>query len=249
MEPSDHVPCVITISTSISRAHIFRFENYWMEHEKFLNVVSHGRSVPTLQHDAAKVLTAKFKNLRRVLRTWQTQLSSLKANIENVKAVLIFLGILEEFRDLSVVEWSFRSILKDKYSSLLSQQQVYWKQRGTVKWVRFGDEDTKFFHANATIRQRRNLITSLKDSSGLSHTDHNSKANILWEAFKERLGTSDSPEMSFNLEQLLQKADNLEWLSDPSPMRKLMQLCLASPLTNLLGQMCLTQILSKNVGQ
>jgi hypothetical protein len=220
-----------------------------MEHEKFLNVVSHGRSVPTLQHDAAKVLTAKFKNLRRVLRTWQTQLSSLKANIENVKAVLIFLGILEEFRDLSVVEWSFRSILKDKYSSLLSQQQVYWKQRGTVKWVRFGDEDTKFFHANATIRQRRNLITSLKDSSGLSHTDHNSKANILWEAFKERLGTSDSPEMSFNLEQLLQKVDNLEWLSDPSPMRKLMQLCLASPLTNLLGQMGLTKILSKNAGQ
>jgi hypothetical protein len=83
---------------------IFGFENYWMEHEQFLNVVSHGWSVPTLQHDAAKVLTAKFKNLRRVLRTWQAQLSNLKANKEHVKEVLIFLGILEELRDLSVVE-------------------------------------------------------------------------------------------------------------------------------------------------
>jgi hypothetical protein len=129
---------------------------------------------------------------------------------------------LEEFRDLSVLEWNFKSILKDKYSSLLSQQQIYWKKRGTVKWVKFGDEGTKFFHANATIKQRRNLITALKDSSGLCHTNHNSKANILWEAFKERLGSSDSPEMSFHLEQLLQRANIWSGSQTPSPMRKLM---------------------------
>lgn len=32
METSDHVPCVVSISTSIPRKSIFRFENYWMEH-------------------------------------------------------------------------------------------------------------------------------------------------------------------------------------------------------------------------
>jgi hypothetical protein len=39
MEPSDHVPYVISIGTSIPKASIFRFENYWMEHEQFMNVV------------------------------------------------------------------------------------------------------------------------------------------------------------------------------------------------------------------
>jgi hypothetical protein len=43
-----------------------------MEHEQFLNVVSHGWSVPTQQQDAAKILTEKFKNLRRVLKAWQS---------------------------------------------------------------------------------------------------------------------------------------------------------------------------------
>jgi hypothetical protein len=72
MEPSDHVPCLINISTRIPKSNIFRFENYWMEHEQFLNVVSHGWSVPTQQQDAAKILTEKFKNLRRVLKAWQS---------------------------------------------------------------------------------------------------------------------------------------------------------------------------------
>jgi endonuclease/exonuclease/phosphatase family metal-dependent hydrolase len=44
MEPSDHVPCIIDISTDIPKGKIFSFENYWMEHECFLDVVSHGWS-------------------------------------------------------------------------------------------------------------------------------------------------------------------------------------------------------------
>jgi hypothetical protein len=214
MEPSDHAPCVISISTTIPKARIFHFENYWMEHEHFMDIVSHGWSVPTLQQDAAKTLTTKFKNLRRVLKAWQSQISSLKTNIANVKSVLIFMGILEEYRDLTVLEYNFRKVLKEKYDSLLHQQQVYWRQRGTIKWVKFGDEGTKKLHASATIKQRRNLISSLKDSAGSIHYDHQSKANILWEAFKDGLGTSDTPEMMFNLEQLLHRAENLDWLSD-----------------------------------
>jgi len=32
METSDHVPCLINISTVIPKGQIFRFENYWLEH-------------------------------------------------------------------------------------------------------------------------------------------------------------------------------------------------------------------------
>jgi hypothetical protein len=159
-----------------------------MEHEHFMDVVRHGWSIPVFQADKAKFLSAKFKNLRRVLKAWQRQLSSLKANVSNVKLILTFLELLEECRDLSVAEWNFRDLLRDKYASLLHQQQVYWKQRGTIKWVKFGDEGTKFFHANATIKHRRNLITTLEDDNGVTHSSHFPKANLLWEAYKERLG-------------------------------------------------------------
>jgi hypothetical protein len=63
MEPSDHVPCVISISTNIPKGNIFRFENYWMEHENFIDVVAHGWSLPVEQAHKAKKLSAKLKIL------------------------------------------------------------------------------------------------------------------------------------------------------------------------------------------
>lgn len=68
--------------------------------------------------DKAKQLSAKFKNLRRVLKAWHSQLSSLKSNISNVKLILNLFDLIEELRDLSLAEWNFRVLLKE--NSLLS---------------------------------------------------------------------------------------------------------------------------------
>jgi hypothetical protein len=67
-EVSDHSTCLISITTEIPRVKNFRFENYWMLHEEFMQVLNHGWSIPVQLTDEAKKLEAKFKNLRRVLR-------------------------------------------------------------------------------------------------------------------------------------------------------------------------------------
>ena len=46
METSDHVPCLVTIGTDIPKSGTFRFENYLMEHENFMEVIQHGWSIP-----------------------------------------------------------------------------------------------------------------------------------------------------------------------------------------------------------
>lgn len=40
MKTSDHWPYVIEIKTNIPKSKIFRFENFWMEHESFLPLVA-----------------------------------------------------------------------------------------------------------------------------------------------------------------------------------------------------------------
>ena len=180
-----------------------------------MSVVQHAWNIPTQQTDAAKVLSAKFKTLKRVLSAWQAQLSSLKTNISNVKLVPHLLEIIEELRDLSIEEWNFKSILEMKLLDLLHQQKIYWKQRDTIKWVKFGDEDTKFFHANVTISHRKNLITSLVDATGQEVHDHHLKVSILWEAFKDRLGISEPCQLDLEIFQLLQQHPNLSVLRDP----------------------------------
>ena len=102
METSDHVPCLVTIGTDISKSGISRFENYLMEHQHFMDIVQHVWSLPTNQLDKAKLISAKFKNLQRVIKAWQAQLSSLKSNIANVKLILTLVNLIEEYRDLSL---------------------------------------------------------------------------------------------------------------------------------------------------
>lgn len=101
MQSFDHTPCIIHINTSIPKARIFRFENYWMEHEHFLQMVQHGWSVPVSTDDPAKLIMARFKNLRRVLKAWHAHISSLALLIENIKILIHFLEVIEEFRDPS----------------------------------------------------------------------------------------------------------------------------------------------------
>lgn len=127
IETSDHVPCVIHISTNIPRSHIFRFENFWMLHEEFNDQVLGSWSYPVSHPDAPKRITAKFKNLRQTLKTWGRSLSRLQQTITNVKMVLSFLNFLEEYRDLSLIEWNFRVLVEEKLISLLQQQKIYWK--------------------------------------------------------------------------------------------------------------------------
>ena len=157
----------------------------------------------------AKRLTAKFKNLRRVVKAWQSHLSNLKENIRNVKLILEFLCMIEEFRDLTLMEWNFKAVLEDKLLFLLRQQKIYRKQRCSIRWVKEDDVGTNFFHAHATIKHRRNLITCLEDSDGTSHTTHQSKAIILWEACKDRLGTIEFNSMLLDLSSLLQNSEDL----------------------------------------
>lgn len=162
------------------------------------------------QSDPAKLLTAKFKSFRVALRSWQSHLSNLKATIGNIKLVISFLDTIEERRDLSVEEWNFREILHSKLSSLLHQQQIYWRQRGAIKWVKLGDENSKLFHASATIRHRMNKIACLSDPSGEMVYDHNTKAALIWNDFKERLASTCFQEMNFDLEALLSSGNEID---------------------------------------
>jgi len=97
---------------------------------------------------------------------------------------------MELLRDLTIEVWNFINILYDKLVSLLKMQKVYWKQRSKVTWVREEDAGTKLFPAHATVRHRRNTISSLLNDNNLPVSEHNKKAGLIWESFKQRLGVT-----------------------------------------------------------
>jgi len=215
MTPSDHAPCLVRVSTKIPKTKVFRFENCWLRLPGFQQLISDAWGAPMPHLDQAKSITAKFKKLRKALKEKQASMANLKTVISNVKLVIQFLELLEEYRDLSLLEWNFRSILKKKLTELLEQQKIYWRQRGAIKWIKLGDATTKFFHANATIKMRGNLVNQLQKQDGSILTAHKDKEQHIWEEFKERLGTKEETRFGLNPASVLQASNDLEPLEEP----------------------------------
>ncbi|TYG40901.1 hypothetical protein ES288_D12G131400v1 [Gossypium darwinii] len=49
---------------------------------------------------------------------------------------------------------------------LYAKEESYWAQRSRSRWLREGDRNTRFFHAKATGRLKKNNIERLKDAEG-----------------------------------------------------------------------------------
>jgi hypothetical protein len=90
---------------------------------------------------------------------------------------------------------------------LIYCQHIYWKQRYTEKLVKWGDENTKKFHARATERFRFNVISQIAAEDGRLVTEHTEKAALFWHEFKNRMGVSVQPQMIFDLNQLIMQLD------------------------------------------
>jgi hypothetical protein len=65
------------------------------------------------------------------------------------------------------------------------------------------------------LKHRRNSIASLTDDNGTNYSEHDHKADLLWNAFKNRLGTFDFLGIDFDLPNLLTRHDGLQWLDSP----------------------------------
>lgn len=139
----DHVPCVVTMTTSIPKAHVFCFENYWVNLPGFIDCVTESWGQYTGRTSAAEVNSAKFKALRYALKNWHTNLCTIKRLIADCNMVILFFDDLEQHRTLSIPEFNFRHIVKLHLEEVLHLQYVYWKQRCTIKSIKVGEENSK----------------------------------------------------------------------------------------------------------
>ena len=76
------------------------------------------------------------------LKAMGKNLLCLQNLIDKVNESISLLDFFEECRPLSAMEWNLRDILKSHVMTLLQNQRAYWKQRGKIKWVKLGDENT-----------------------------------------------------------------------------------------------------------
>ena len=61
--------------------------------------------------------------------------------------------------------------LRKEINECLIKEEVMWNQRSRAIWLKNGDRNTKFFHATATQRRRKNIIDGLRGPDVSWHED------------------------------------------------------------------------------
>ena len=117
----------------------------------------------------------------------------------------------------------------------MEYQKHYWKKRCTVRWTKFGDENSKFFQAFATERYKKNYIASLVNSDGIVVSNHEAKEKVIFDAYKERLGSCSNPPMLFDLGTLIEPVVGLNDLSAPFTIEEIDQVLLTMPCDKARG--------------
>lgn len=76
-------------------------------------------------------------------------------------ALLQDIGLLDaakESRELMEEEFRKDNELRSEMFIILKQEEVYWKQRARVTWLKEGDENISYFHSVANGRKNQNFI-------------------------------------------------------------------------------------------
>ncbi|CAO2147693.1 unnamed protein product [Urochloa humidicola] len=213
---SDHVPLVISLSTDIPRPFLFRFENLWLLNPSFLHTVLPVWSAVAPRSDAAGNLVARVKALRSAAKVWSKTQRKPPCFLNNCRFLIHLLDVFEETRTLSTGELRLRLLCQDRLALAVRQQAAYWKQRGKCRAVKEDDENTRYFHARASQRLRRNNIR-LVQVDGVDHIAHSAKTAVLTDYYARLLGRADDVAWSFDLETLYRGAASADQAALVSP--------------------------------
>ncbi|XP_019163494.1 PREDICTED: uncharacterized protein LOC109159838 [Ipomoea nil] len=169
----------------------FKFENAWLLDDGCRAVVEDEWSV-----SAGMGLQARLESCGRGLRRWGGERHHrFGKRIEEIRREMGTLrgkfdsGSLARFR-----------LLDGTLSSVLAQEEAFWKQRAKQHWLQGADLDTKFFHKYASHRRRKNGIVKLKDEGGAWH-EGQALSTLIADYYKNVFTSGGSPG-PFNVDTL-----------------------------------------------
>lgn len=168
---SDHSPTGLNLHGAdiIHVQRRFRFENAWLKEEELHSVVhdSWSRGCPN-------DVLGKFVTCTEDLAEWDRNLrTKFRRAIERCKRVIDSLSYYHDVESERLL-----AVAKSRLGVLLMQEEDFWRQRAKVHWLKEGDRNTKFFHAMATQRKRRNVVRQLENDAGVVIDDQSGKCEM-----------------------------------------------------------------------
>lgn len=199
---SDHCPLLLDLNAELCLGRRFKFESFWPKAAGFFDTVeSAWTSVPN-EGNPYVLLDKKLRATAKSLKKWSDRwIGNVKLQIAIAFEVIARLDGAMDNRTLSQPECELRKLLKKKLLGLCSLERTIARQRSRLLRLKEGDANTSFFHQHARHRQRRNMITTLRQGNSVA-TGQEELASMVDSYYENLLGVAPLREHTIDLDKL-----------------------------------------------
>ncbi|WMV21816.1 hypothetical protein MTR67_015201 [Solanum verrucosum] len=160
---SDHNPIMLSCGDEGWRKSYFKFETLWLEVEGFKEKVREWWESFNVNGRPGYILAEKLKMLKAKLKEWsKTNKGNWKQRKEDILSQISSWETIQEQRPLTDDEMIQKTHLGMEFEEVAKQEEIAWKQRSRIQWLKQGDKNTKFFHRIATTHKRFNSMEQLE---------------------------------------------------------------------------------------
>ena len=162
---SDHGPIILDTDPSTPfKRRPFRFEWMWTTHPDYPVIIKNAWLTNPTRGSHAYCLTKKLENVRDKFKAWnKTSFGLVEQQILSKKEQLRCAQ--QNIQTLSDVLNENR--IRDQLEELMSCEEIMLSQKAKKDWDLKGDLNTKFFQAIVRNRQRRNIISQIRNSDNV----------------------------------------------------------------------------------
>ena len=177
---SDHFPICLDCGRIMGGKSPFRFENMWLKVDRFVHRVRDWWALYSFPSSLSHILASKLKALKLDLKKWNVnEFGNVQSKHLKLLHLLHKLEIDGKRRVLFDFEKSERLRLINDLETNMHLEEICWRQKSRVTWLKEGDKNTKYFHKVANSHRRHNAIRNLYINGVLTLDQEAIKAEIL----------------------------------------------------------------------
>jgi hypothetical protein len=149
----------------------------------------------------------RLKNFKHQVHQWNKDVfgnifqerKALEQKLEDLQDRVIQMGYM-------VTQQQEENTIKRKLEERYKQEEILWRHKSHVQWLKEGEKNSKFFHRSMIHRRFINHITKLEDDQGNTLLTHQEITNELTYFYKDLLS-----------EPSVDRTPAIEWVTQNIP--------------------------------